>query len=190
VRAAAARADTRPPPLSADVLSEVERNLHDAMTAVRNILLDPRVLPGGGATEMAVATAIRHHAKQIGGVQQWPFKSLADALEIIPKTLIENCGGKAIKALTELRAKHATGNNEWWGIDGIKGEPAHMGELGIVEPFAVKSQSIKTAVEAACMLLRIDDIVSGISKKGGGGGKPGAAPEEEQDDTFGDMRDG
>ena len=63
------------------------------------------------------------------------------------------------------------------------------------EPFAVKSQTIKTAIEAACMLLRIDDIVSGMSNKAGGGGGGGgggqAAPGEGQDEeTFGDARDG
>lgn len=39
----------------------------------------------------------------------------------------------------------------------------------------MKAQAFKTAIEAACMLLRIDDIVSGIKKKqatGSGPSKP------------------
>jgi T-complex protein 1 subunit gamma len=32
---------------SKDVLNEVERNLHDAMGVARNVLLDPRLVPGG-----------------------------------------------------------------------------------------------------------------------------------------------
>ena len=79
-----------------------------------------------------------------------------------------------------------------WGIDGNKGEVVDMVQLAMYEPFAVKSQTIKTAIEAACMLLRIDDIVSGMSNKASGGGGGGqAAPGEGQDEeTFGDARDG
>ena len=182
---------------SKDVLNEIERNLIDAMSVVRNIVFDPRIVPGGGAVEMAIATALTREARGIEGVGQWPFKAAASALEIIPKTLIDNCGGSAIRLLTALRAKHA----QWegpgmctWGIDGNKGEVVDMMTLQVFEPFAVKSQTIKTAIEAACMLLRIDDIVSGMANKqgGGGGGGGGAAqPGEGQDEeTFGDARDG
>jgi len=76
----------------------------DAMTAVRNIMFDPRVLPGGGATEMALAQALRTKSKTIEGAQQWPFRAVADALEVIPKTLIENCGASTIRTV-----------RWWWG---------------------------------------------------------------------------
>lgn len=33
---------------SKDVLNEVERNLQDAMAVARNVMLDPRLVPGGG----------------------------------------------------------------------------------------------------------------------------------------------
>ena len=121
---------------------------------------------------------------------------MAQALEVIPRTLIENCGGNPIKLLTALRAKHAAalaaGTNCTWGIDGNKGEIADMSELKIWEPFMVKSQTIKTSIESACMLLRIDDIVSGMSGRGGGGGQQQQAPQGEGQDeeTFGDQRDG
>ena len=45
------------------------------------------------------------------------------------------------------------------------GSIVDMKELGVWEPLAVKSQTIKTAVESATLLLRIDDIVSGMSKR-------------------------
>jgi len=170
---------------SKDVLNEIERNLQDAMQVVRNVFFDPRVVYGGGAVEMAVAQAIS--SKYIEGAASFPFKAVAEALEIIPKTLIENCGGSTIRLLTALRAKHAEGQMSW-GIDGNKGEVADIAQLKIYEPFLVKSQTIKTALEAACMLLRIDDIVSGLSsKKDGSGGGAQEAPDQE---TFGDARDG
>jgi T-complex protein 1 subunit gamma len=135
-------------------------------------------------------------SKSIEGIQQFPFRAVASALEVIPRTLIENCGGNPIKLLTALRAKHAAAlapNSPacTWGIDGNKGELADMQELQIWEPFMVKSQTIKTSIESACMLLRIDDIVSGMSGRGGGGAQQQQAPPEGADEeTFGDQRDG
>lgn len=174
---------------SKDVLNEMERNLQDAMTAVRNIFFDPRVLPGGGCTEMAVANALRAKSKSIEGAQQYPFRAVADALEVIPKTLIENCGASPIRVLTALRAKHANNANSSWGVDGNKGEIADMHELKIWDSYAVKAQTIKTAIESATMLLRIDDIVSGMSKSKTGGGE-GGPNEQAEEETFGDERDG
>lgn len=54
-----------------------------------------------------------------------------------------------------------------------------MRTLGVWEPLIVKTQTMKTAVEAAAMLLRIDDIVSGLSKPKGSGGDVGGGFEEE-----------
>ncbi|CAG8699659.1 15471_t:CDS:2, partial [Racocetra fulgida] len=154
---------------SKDILNEVERNLQDAMCVARNVFFNPLLAPGGGATEMAISVRLSENSKTLEGVEQWPYKSVADALEVIPRTLVQNCGGNAIKVLTQLRAKHATGNHTW-GIDGLAGAIVDMNEYGIWEPHAVKVQTIKTAIESACLLLRVDDIVSGVSKKKSGGG--------------------
>jgi T-complex protein 1 subunit gamma len=152
---------------SKDVLNEVERNLHDAMGVARNVVSDPRLVPGGGAIEMAVSQALIIKSKSIEGVEQWPYRAVAHALEVIPRTLIQNCGASVVRQLTDLRAKHASApaENRTWGIDGNKGVLVDMNTLGIWEPYAVKAQTIKTAIEAACILLRVDDVVSGISKK-------------------------
>lgn len=48
-----------------DVLNEVERNLHDAMGVARNVALDPRLVPGGGAVEMAVARGLNDKASTV-----------------------------------------------------------------------------------------------------------------------------
>jgi len=149
---------------SKDVLNEVERNLHDAMRVVRNIVFETRLLPGGGAFEMSVAQALAREASNIDGIQQWPFKAVGSALEVIPRTLAQNCGSSVVRIMTELRAKHSSGNNSTYGINGETGVMTDMKELGIWEPYAVKIQTLKTAVEAACLILRIDDIVSGMKK--------------------------
>ncbi|KAL7450760.1 hypothetical protein ACHAWC_002624 [Mediolabrus comicus] len=164
---------------SKDVLNEIERNLTDAMQVVRNVVFDPRLLPGGGATEMAVSVGLRKAGLKLEGIQQGPFLAVGEAMEVIPRTLAQNCGVSVIRTVTQLRAKHAAAYEEAeksggdgafpkcnWGLDGTTGKLVDMEEFGIWEPFSVKIQTIKTAVESACMILRIDDIVSGSKKKG------------------------
>mmetsp|Transcript_115781 Transcript_115781/g.323810 ORF Transcript_115781/g.323810 Transcript_115781/m.323810 type:complete len:559 (-) Transcript_115781:15-1691(-) len=173
---------------SRDVLNEVERNLQDAFCVARNIILEPRMLPGGGATEMELAARLKEKAKGIPGTRQFAYRAVADALEVIPRSLAHNCGADVIRIMTDLRARHAVSGGVNWGIDGTKGVVADVKALGIMDTFAVKQQTLKTAVEAAAMLLRIDDIISGISKKKRGDGPQ--QPAHDQDETFGDARDG
>ena len=94
---------------------------------------------------------------------------MASALEVIPRTLATNCGAEVVRVTTELRAKHnAGGDGHLMGVNGNTGKIANMSDCNIWDPVAVKIQTFKTAIESACMLLRIDDIVSGIKmdKKG------------------------
>merc|ERR1712218_602371 len=153
---------------SKDILNEVERNLQDAIHVARNIFLNPKLVPGGGAVEMEVSHLLTEKSKNLKGVIQWPYRALASALEVIPRTLAQNCGANTIRTLTALRAKHAEEQekNVNWGINGETGELADMAGLGIWEPLSVKLQVYKTAIETAILLLRIDDIVSGSKKKG------------------------
>ncbi|RUS79981.1 hypothetical protein EGW08_012246 [Elysia chlorotica] len=150
---------------SKDVLSEVERNLQDAMNVARNVMVDPYLVPGGGASELALAQALNDRAKSITGIHQWPYRAISRALEIIPRTLIQNCGANPIRTLTAIRAKHAQPNNTTWGIDGTTGQIVDMKAFGVWEPLSVKQQVYKTAIETAILLLRIDDIVSGVKKQ-------------------------
>lgn len=61
-----------------------------------------------------------------------------------------------------------------------------MTVVDVWDPVQVKLQTYKTAIESACMLLRIDDIVSGIKLQRHDKEKK----QTEEDDTFGDERDG
>jgi T-complex protein 1 subunit gamma len=136
------------------------------MGVARNVIWNPKLCPGGGATEMAVAVGLGQR-----GVAQWPYKAVAEAMEVIPRTLIQNSGNSPIKVLTQLRAKHAEGYEDGkhggstWGIDGDAGKVVDMKSYNVWEPLAVKEQSVKTAVESACLLLRVDDIVAAKSAK-------------------------
>lgn len=149
---------------SKDILNEIERNLHDAMAVTRNVMFEPSLSPGGGATEMAVSVKLSEKAKSIEGVAQWPYQAVADAFEVIPRTLIQNCGGHPIRILSQLRAKHANGQHSF-GIDGENGKVVDMHSYGIWEPEVIKQQSVKTGIESACLLLRVDDIVSGVRQQ-------------------------
>ena len=151
---------------SKDVLNEIERNLQDALGVARNVVVNPNLAPGGGALEMELACRLNEKAAQIEGAMQWPYKALAGALEVIPRTLAQNCGADVVRSLTELRAKHANsdGSGMMWGINGNTAKIADMAEADVWDPISVKVQTFKTAIESAAMLLRIDDIVSGIKK--------------------------
>ena len=148
---------------SKDVLNEIERNLQDAMEVVRNVVYDPKLLPGGGATEMAVAMGLCRAGLKVEGVQQRPFLVAGEAMEVIPRTLAQNCGVNVIRTVTQLRARHASAYDDSelnglfqpcnWGINGITGDLVNMDEYGVWEPFSVKVQTIKTAIESACMIL-------------------------------------
>lgn len=105
--------------------------------------------------------------------------------------MAQNCGADVVRVLTELRAKHSAtdGSGVFFGINGNTGKIENMKDAEIWDPIAVKQQTFKTAIESACMLLRIDDIVSGIKKQPDQSGRK-AQDSEGEDDTFGDARDG
>lgn len=91
---------------SKDILNEIDRNLADAMAVARNVFFNPRLAPGGGATEMAVSVLLANKARSVEGIEAWPFRAISEAMEIIPRTLIQNSGGNAIRVLTELRVNY------------------------------------------------------------------------------------
>jgi chaperonin GroEL (HSP60 family) len=157
------------------IVDEAERAIHDALCVVRDVVTEPRVVAGGGASEAEVARLIRAHAHRLSGKQQLAVQAYAEALEIIPLTLAENAGMDPINALMEVRSKHQ-GKQRWVGIDPYKGKVADLGKLEVYEPLAVKVQALKSAGEAAGMILKIDDVIAASKAKEGGG--PPKGPEE------------
>jgi len=177
---------------SKDVLNEMERNLLDAFCVARNLIMEPKLVPGGGATEMEVAARLKEKAKAIQGTQQFTYRAVADALEVVPRSLAHNCGADVVRIMTDLRSRHASAEGLNWGIDGVNGKVVDVKSAGIMDTLAVKLQTLRTSIEAAAMLLRIDDIISGISKK-----KRNTAPSQhggidnpDAVEGFGDARDG
>lgn len=104
--------------------------------------------------------------------------------------MAQNCGADVVRILTELRAKHSAtdGSGAMWGINGNTGKIEDMSVANIWDPISVKIQTYKTAIESAAMLLRIDDIISGIKKPADKGGRK--AEDSDEAETMGDERDG
>ena len=164
-------------------LDEAERSVHDALCVVRDVVQEPKILAGGGSPEMEIARTLRGYAGSLPGREQLAVQSFAEAVESVPLTLGENAGLDPIDILTELRARHEKGE-KWAGVDVFAGKIEDMWKLGVYEPLAVKKQIIKSATEAATMLLRIDDVIAAGKMKtppmpsGGPGGGYGGMPPE------------
>ena len=141
------------------IVDEAERSIHDALCVVRDVVQEPKILAGGGAPEIEVAKELRKYAESLPGREQLAVQSFADAIETVPVTLAENAGLDPIDILSELRAAHDKGE-KWTGVDVFEGKVRSMEELDVYEPLAVKKQVIKSATEAATMILKIDDVIA------------------------------
>src|SRR5260370_22928180 len=99
-------------------------------------------------------------------------------MEAVPTTLAENAGITRMCILVELRSKHEKAANPWFGVDVYSGEVKDMKKMNVLEPLRVKAQVVKSASEAASMILRIDDVIAskGVDKGGMGGGKGDPGP--------------
>jgi thermosome len=153
------------------VVDEVDRSMHDSLMVVKDVIEKPAVVAGGGAPEEFLASQLKEWANKFEGREQLAIKKYAEALEIIPLTIAENAGMDPINTMVTLRAKHSQGK-KWTGIDARNTRVADMFSIDIIEPVAVKEQIIKSATEAACMILRIDDVIASSGGRGGGRGPP------------------
>ena len=156
------------------VVDEVDRSIHDALMVVKDVIEKPEIVAGGGAPEAVLASFLKDWSERFEGRQQLAINKFAEALEIIPLTIAENAGMDPIDTMVKLRSKQSEGK-KWSGIDAKEGRVADMLSKNIVEPVVVKEQIIKSATEAASMILRIDDVIA-ISGGSGGGMPPGMPP--------------
>jgi thermosome len=166
------------------IVDEAERSLHDALSVVRDVVREPKIVAGGGAPEVEVARRLRRYAEGISGRERLAVSAFAEALEVIPTTLAENAGMDPIDAISEMQSRHEKGEM-WVGINSMDGKVSDMAELDVYEPMQVKAQALKSATEASTMLLKIDDVIAASKMKppkmppGGEemyGGMPGGMP--------------
>ncbi|MDE1853366.1 MAG: TCP-1/cpn60 chaperonin family protein [Thaumarchaeota archaeon] len=160
------------------IVDEGERSLHDALMVTKDVIEKPAIVAGGGAAEAEAAAQVLKWADRLSGREQLAAQKFAEALESIPMALAVNAGMDPIDAQVEFRAKHATENGKWFGIEAADGKVKDMYQRQVFEPLAVKVQVIRSATEAASMILRIDDVIAAGKSKApagppGGGGMGG-----------------
>ncbi|MCJ7455131.1 TCP-1/cpn60 chaperonin family protein [Candidatus Bathyarchaeota archaeon] len=146
------------------IVDEAERVVHDALCVVRDVVVNPKVVAGGGAPEAEVAKRLRVYADKLAGREQLAVRAFAEALESVPMVLAENAGLDPIDIQVELRTKHDQ-KIVWAGVDPFKGKVADMSKQDVYEPLAVKIQLVKSASEAAAMILKVDDVISASKKE-------------------------
>ncbi len=160
------------------IVDEAERSLHDALMVTKDVIERPAIVAGGGAAEAEAAYQVMKWAEKLSGREQLAAQKFAEALESIPIALALNAGMDPIDAQVDFRAKHAE-NGTWFGIEAADGKVKDMFQRQVFEPMAVKVQIIKSATEAASMILRIDDVIASGKMKtpsgppSGGGGMGG-----------------
>jgi archaeal chaperonin len=142
------------------LVDEAERALKDALSVVADVVQKPKTVTGGGAAEAEVAKKLRQYATKVGGREQLAIEAFADTLEMIPKTLAENGGLDPIDTLVALRTAHEKKDGIDQGVDVFKGGVRDLSKQGVIEPVKVKEQAIRSAAEAASMILRIDDVIA------------------------------
>ncbi len=157
------------------IVDEGERSLHDALMVTKDVIEKPAVVAGGGAAEAEAASQVLKWADKLSGREQLAAQKFAEALESIPIALALNAGMDPIDAQVEFRAKHATENGKWFGIEAADGKVKDMYQRQVFEPLAVKLQIIRSATEAASMILRIDDVIAAGKSKGPAGPPGGGA---------------
>jgi len=141
------------------IVDEAERSLKDAINVVKDVIVEGKVVAGGGAPEIEVAMRLRDYANTLAGKEQLAVNKFAEALEIVPSQLSENAGMDPIETIVNLTSEHKKGN-KWAGVDVFNAKIADMFKRDVIEPLLVKKQTIKSAVEAASMILKIDDIIA------------------------------
>ncbi|MCL5788301.1 MAG: TCP-1/cpn60 chaperonin family protein [Candidatus Marsarchaeota archaeon] len=167
-------------------VDEIERSLHDSLKAVATTVMDARILPGAGATQVELAKRIREQAAKVGGKEQLAVEAFADALEVIPKAIAENAGLDPITVITDLTAAHSKAEGVAFGVDINTGKPVDAFKKGIVEPANLTTQAIRSAVEAASAILRIDDVVAAAKSSGAGKGGAGKGSNDKGEDSGSD----
>lgn len=146
------------------ILDEAERSIHDAICVLSSVVKEPKVIYGGGSTEMLMADAVDKLARTIMGKQQLAIEAFANALRSLPTIIADNGGFDSANLLSQLKTLHAKGEFSQ-GLDMKEGVVADMVNLDINEALIVKRQALVSAAEAAEMVLRVDNIIKAAPRR-------------------------
>ena len=158
------------------LLDDAERAIDDGVNTVKSLIKDKRMVPGGGATEIHLASKIQQYAKTQPGLDSYAVEKFGQAFEVIPRTLAENAGLKAEEIIAKLYAE--TAKSSLYGVDVSDGQVKDMKEMWILDSMETKSWAVKLTIDAVLTILRVDQI---IMSKPAGGPKPRDAPAPDDD---------
>ncbi|KAI9886109.1 MAG: T-complex protein 1 subunit alpha [Watsoniomyces obsoletus] len=169
-------------------LDEMERSIHDALSAVKRTLESGSVVPGGGAVETALHIHLEEFASTMGSREQLAIAEFAQALLIVPKTLAVNAAKDSSELVAQLRSRHALSqrtpegdaatdeketarkkNYRNYGLDLTNGKVIDVVKAGVLEPSMSKVKQLKSAVEACIAIMRIDTLIKLDPVQRGGG---------------------
>lgn len=150
-------------------IEEADRSLHDAICIVKRAIKTGSVVGGGGAIEMELSKRLREYSRTIRGKQQMVIAGYARALEVIPRQLSDNAGHDSTATLNKLRQHHFMDEEKgkWSGVDIINGGVCNTYKNFVWEPTAVKRNALRSATEAACLILSIDETVTNSESEAG-----------------------
>ncbi|KAG8367996.1 hypothetical protein BUALT_Bualt16G0130700 [Buddleja alternifolia] len=147
------------------ILDDLERAVDDGVNAYKAMCRDSRIIPGAAATEIELAKRLKEFSFTETGLDQYAIAKFAESFEMVPKTLAENAGLNAIEIISSLYAEHASGNAKV-GIDLEEGICKDVSTLNIWDLHITKLFALKYAADAACTVLRVDQII--MAKPAGG----------------------
>lgn len=161
-------------------MDDIERCIDDGINTFKTITRDGKFLPGAGATEIELASQIGVYADTLPGLEQYAVRKFAAALEVFPKTLAENSGNRASEIVSKLYASHKEGKTTYgFDIEGSGPAVIDTVEAGILDSYVTKQWALKYAVNAACTILKVDQII--MAKRAGGPKAPAARPNDDDD---------
>lgn len=143
---------------STQILDEAERSLHDALCVLSQIIRDPRLLWGGGNIETQISIGLENLSRKSTDKSSLAIDSFSKAIQKLPKIVAENSGLDSLDLISKLKNEHEKGNKKAC-LDIFKGTIGQADELGLTESFKLKTQIIISAVEAAEMMLRVDNQI-------------------------------
>ncbi|XP_015117274.1 T-complex protein 1 subunit theta [Diachasma alloeum] len=162
-------------------MDDIERCIDDGVNTFKAVTRDGRFVAGAGATEIELAAQIAAYADTRPGLEQYAVRKFATALEVFPKTLADNTGNRASELVSKLYAAHKEGNKTFgFDIEGAGAAVHDAAKAGILDAFLVKQWGLKYAVNAACTILKVDQI---IMAKRAGGPKPPAGHHNSDDES-------
>jgi T-complex protein 1 subunit alpha len=159
-------------------LDEMERSVHDSLSAVKRTLESGNVVPGGAAVETALHIYLEEFALTTSSREQLAIGEFSQSLLIVPKTLAVNAALDSSELLAQLRLRHALSQRvqdgeasekerdmakkrqyQNYGLDLSKGRLVDVVKMGVLEPSMSKIKQLKSAVEACVAIMRIDTLI-------------------------------